>query len=179
MDYKNIIEKEKKAIQLLELYFGIKKENISKENLFSFLNKFYIKIDNEFRSYDTQKNKEFILYFELKENEYNLYNSTICIIDNLLTIHAIKKQNKNMNNIRINFNDKDFNIQVKKRYSTYYLIVDNYIPLFFTTKENLLGNVSLNNGAFWYSYLSSTIQEYLGFKSMFDYEKLINQIKGA
>lgn len=146
---KEIIKKEDKSIKLLEDYFsiltlfksgGTKKYNISditKKELLSFLNKFYLYENEDFKSCDKNKKLEFIEYFELKENETNLYNTVICLIGKLLTIIKLKEEKKGFKNTKLNFNGKTFDIQFVKKYHTYILLLIIDTLYFLQIKKNV------------------------------------------
>ena len=134
MDYTSILKKENKAIKLLKDYFTVNSlfkaggtkiyniEDITKNQLLEFLNKFYLynKSSGDFKSYNKDKEEEFYLYFELDySSNKGLYNTLICLINDLLVIIDLKEKKKNFKTLDINFNDKNFDIQVSKKYKTY------------------------------------------------------------
>jgi hypothetical protein len=117
-------EREKIALNLLLNYFNVASaEEISNEMVDNFSNKFICDIHNK------RTIKEFSEAFKVEDR---IFWSVSCILTKIKTCNKIRT--KNFIETTINENK----IQIFKRGHTVKLIINDYLPLFFTYKEKCL-----------------------------------------
>ena len=154
-----------KSIELVLGYF--KKDKlplITDEMVDEFTNKFIYDIHNK------RAIKDFCESFKVEEN---IFWSVSCLLMKIKTCNRIRT--KNFIETKINENQ----IKIFKRGITVKLIVNEYLPLFFTLKEKCLGSVSLNESKFWYSYIDSQTEKNLGINSFMERNEFVEQIISA
>jgi len=170
IDYSLLVDRKKRAYKIIEDGYYIETHLFKNEiNYIDYIEGLYSQYKDNKEAFNSD--------YEIDKDD-NVFYSFIVVLKDIVATEKIKNMSKKeMIKCDLNFNGNDLSIEALKYRGNIYLIIDKMIPAAIN-KEDVICSVSIVENKFWYSFIDSVSENYIGVNAFKDSRLFVDQIRG-